>query len=226
MAMERKKPPARILRPPYETGTAERDATAGDKYHVDFGATHVDPIVGRLFGGPRGIRGPDGEFDARPGMTETQLYDEVARLNAGLPVSPVSQGIGRKPRRATEAARWVEILLNVPETRAQLLEAKASGAKLSPAFVRELMTFEHVVPAFPLPTEIERKTQEGLRSEATAARLKSGNAYHELSAQKVADLRRSREQAEGAERKLIDAVGRQLARVLEMKRSNWETKKR
>jgi hypothetical protein len=76
-----------------------------------------------------GILGPDGSFDARPGMTESQVYDEVAQLNAGLDPSKIkiSQGKGRKPGRATEAVRWVEILLNVPETRARLLAAKAEG---------------------------------------------------------------------------------------------------
>src|ERR1700729_580848 len=133
-AKGRASPPARVLRPRYPTGAAELAATAGDAYRVDVGGpTFVDPILGELMDGSqmvRGIRGPDGIFDARPGMTESQVYDEVARLNARIFVHPRSQGIGRKPRTAPLAARWVEILMNVPETHARLLAAKAAGIKL------------------------------------------------------------------------------------------------
>jgi hypothetical protein len=190
MATTRK--PARIL---------AREAKPGDKYRVAIGGREVvDPILSRRKDGTvkplltdmvYGIEGPDG-FEARPGLTKTAVDDLVARLNEGLPVSKEKRGIGKKPKRAEEPARWAEILLSVPETRAQLLDAKARGSKLSPAFVRELMTFHSVAgddgrplfggdghPGFPLPTD------------------------------------------EDAKRKLTHAVGKQLARVLELETVNW-----
>lgn len=172
MAAKRKpKPPRAIQPPPYgpgsRSGAEELAVTAGDLYRVAVeGPEIVDPILGKLIDASRmvrGIRGPDGKFDARPGMTESAMYDEVARLNAGLPVSKESQGIGRRPHYATEAVRWVEILLSVPETRTKLLAAR--GGKLSTDEVRGLMTYHDdkggpdIRKVFPLPTvkESERK---------------------------------------------------------------------
>ena len=193
---KQKPAPLRIMREDFPAMRAEKPAEKPKergRYFVDYeGPKGAD---GRILGpqmmqGIRDRENPD-QFDARPGMTDSQIFDEVARLNAGAPVSKVSQGIGRKLRPATEAARWVEVLWNVPETRARLQSAIDTGAKLSPEEVRELMMFQGIEgvqsfdkkgrpvghPGFPLPGTIED------------------------------------------ERKLLDAVSRQLERVLGIKRA-------
>jgi hypothetical protein len=226
MKKRRQAPPARILRPRHWTGAAELVATVGDKYRVDFDSTQVDPILGPIFVGPRGIRGPDG-FEARPGLTESALYDLVSRLNAGLPVSREARGIGKKPKYAGRPARWAEILLNVPETRALLLEAKASGGKLSPDFVRGLMTYHDdkggpdFRKVFPLPT-----AEPAPAKHVGNSRIENRQIKRQLDAERVAAETRRIELAEDEERKLVDAVGRQLARILEIERTNWRATKK
>jgi hypothetical protein len=215
--------PLRIMRKDFPTSrprTAELKATAADRWFVDYdGPKGPDGLIigSQMMHGIRDRKNSD-QFDARPGMTDSQLRDEVARLNTGAAVSPVSQGKGRKPRYATEAARWVEVLWNVPETRARLRAAIDSGAKLSPEDVRELMAFRCVeglpsfdekgfpvghYPGFPLPTITERNRQR-------AAKTRPGSEEN----------KKRRAVAEADERKLLNAVSRQLERVLGIKRTD------
>jgi hypothetical protein len=243
MAAKRKPQAPRAIPPRYPTGAAELAATAGDKYRVECdGPVIVDPILGPLIDGSqmmRGIRGPDGRFDARPGMTESQVYDEVAQLNAGLVPSKISQGIGRKPRYATEAVRWVEILLNVPETREKLLAAR--GGKLSADEVRGLMAYHDdrggpdIRKAFPLPTAAERKRQAAMRPPISNARPQTKQALRQieqLAEQQEAARQHEMEGAEEAERKLIEAVSKQLERYHGIgrkdgsRRNDWRTTKK
>jgi hypothetical protein len=231
MAAKRTPPPARALRSQYPTGTAELAATAGDQYRVVVeGPEIVDPILGKLMDASRmvrGIRGPDGKFDARPGMTESAVYDEVARLNASLPVTKESQGIGRKPRYATEAVRWAEILLNVPETRAKLLDMKARNSKLSPDAVRGLMAYHDdrggpdIREVFPLPTAAPAPPQP-----VDNARIENLRVKKQRDAERAAMEAQRVEKAQDHERKLIDAVGKQLSRVLGIERTNWRGTKK
>jgi hypothetical protein len=223
MSKPKKKPqkpaPPRVMRKDfYPTRAAELKATAGDRWFVDYDGPK--DAYGRIIGPQmmHGIRDRNtGHFDARPGMTDSQVFDEVTRLNAGAIVSPVSQGIGRKRRPATEAARWVEILWNVPETRTGLQAAIDSGAMLSPEELRELMIFRceglppfvddkgrpvgH--PGFPLPTITERERQRASKTRPDPEENKKRRAV-----------------AEADERKLLDAVSKQLERVLKIGRTD------
>jgi hypothetical protein len=137
--MSKRKPTQpRILRQQFKTGAAETAAYAGKLFDVDYdGPKDVD---GHYIGSQlqRGIRSPDGSFDPRPAATESAVYDEVARLNAGLPVS--KKGIRRTPKKAEPAAQWVEIFLNVPWKRAFLQECVRTDRALSLEDIRELRT--------------------------------------------------------------------------------------
>jgi hypothetical protein len=141
--MSRRKAPPRGLPPRHPTRMAELTATLGHRYFVDYdGPRDEDGFLG--FDMVHGIRDREtGRFDSRPGMTRSALYAEVAQLNAGLPVSAVAQGIGRKPRLLSPAVRWVEFLIDFEPTRAELNGALAEGRKLSMEYVRELMTYRN-----------------------------------------------------------------------------------
>jgi hypothetical protein len=183
---KRKAPPTRAIPRGYPTRATERAADAGKRY-----AVHRD--------GPRDANGhlgfdmvhgildrETGQFDTRPGMTRSQVYAEVVRLNAGLPVSRESQGIGRKPRVVPEAALWVEFLMDVDGTQAQLEGAVAEGRKLSRDDVRELML-------------------------STYCDIETGEPFHKFPSLQLPT-------AENAQRKLIDAVWKQLERALGLRR--------
>jgi hypothetical protein len=243
MAAKRTHRPRAVPPLQYGNRAPKLAAAAGDAYRMDAdGPTFVDPILGELMGGSQmmpGIRGPDGRFEARPGMTKIQLYDEVVRLNAGLPVSPVSQGKGRKVREAPEAVRWVEILFNVPETREKLLAAK--GGKLSTDEVRALMTYHDdkggpdFRKVFQLPTAEARKRQVAAKPPISNARpeTKQGLRQIEQLAQQQAAIRqREMEVAEEAEQNLVEAVSKHLERYHGIgrkdgsRRNDWRTTKR
>jgi hypothetical protein len=141
-------------------------------------------------------------FDARPGMSKSALYAEVARLNAGLPVEPKSQGIGRRTAVLKAPARWVEFLLDFDETRAVLRDALHTGRKLSLNDVHGLMTH---------------------RNSATGVDL---TKYKWLGAPNTVTF----ESLTPEQRRLIMAVAKQLQRVLGERlvdtRNDWRAIKR
>ena len=142
MVTKRKPPPARALPPQYPTGSAEHAATANDRYIVDISHKYdVDKPVS-IQPAPYWVIHDrvTGTRDARKGMTKSAVYDEVRRLNAGLPVSSVSQGKGRKPKIITPAVEWVEVLMGIPWKRAFLQHCMDAGTKLSLEDIRELRT--------------------------------------------------------------------------------------
>jgi hypothetical protein len=187
--MSRRKAPPRGLPPQYKTRAAELAATEADRYFVDYdGPRDADGFLG--FDMVHGIRDREtGRFDRRPGMTKSALYAEVARLNAGLPVSARSQGIGRKPRPTSPAARWVEFLMEFGPTRAELNDAQTEGRKLSREDVRELMTYHNA------------ETRVDLRR---------------FSVEKLGLQKLPTDPEE--EQRLLDSVSQQLARVLGIRR--------
>jgi hypothetical protein len=213
MAAKRKPKPPRIIPPKHPTGAAELAATAGDKYRAV-----IDGVQW-------GIRERDtGQFDARPGMTEGQVRDEVARLNKGLHVSPESQGIGKRPREAAGGAWWAQFLEDVDETRAVLERWKAEGRKLSPADVKYLMTYrdEHVDlrqyewlrPRLPTLVPPPPSPVRNIRVENLRAKRQIAAEHSDAEARRI-------KKAEDDERKLIEAVGKQLCRVWGLGRTNW-----
>jgi hypothetical protein len=141
----KRRPPLRPLESP---------ATDGQRFFVDYdGPRGADGLIinSQMF--PVICDRTTGTRDPRPGMTESARDAEVARLNAGLPVSNKSQESGRRPRYASEAARWVEVLRNVPEKRAVLQAALDTGRKLSADDVRALMTFPPELTWLRLPDD-------------------------------------------------------------------------
>lgn len=166
------------------------------------------------------INAETGERDLRPGMTESRVYAEVAQLNAGLPVSSESQGIGRKqpqPKaaQALTAAGWVELLMKRPETAPVLKDARDNGRRLSTAAVRELMTFhERLAPPrgvewLRLPTTLLTHQQD-----KSAARIEIIPLRKQREAEIAATERHRRSEAQAAEKRLIAAVAKQLNRVV------------
>jgi hypothetical protein len=213
----------RTIAPKFKSGTAERMATANARYVVDI--EELGPagdIPGRQLLGARGIRDrKTGRFDARPGMTKSQVYAEVARLNAGLPVSAVSQGIARKPRTvvAGSAGWWVEILTDAEPTRTILQDALDTGRKLSVDDVYELITYHDDAgvdfrASFPyLPTQKLTLPPRPIPdrpvvTEADERRHRAALAAHE------AECARLRQDAENAERTLVTSVLKQLTRAI------------
>lgn len=184
--MSRRKTLPRALPPRFKTRAAGLAATASDRYFVDHdGPRDANGHLG--FDMVHGIRDRETErFDARPGMSRSALYDEVAQLNAGAVVSAKKQGIGRSTRIApTPASRWAEFLMDFDGTRAILREAIAEERKLSLAEIRRLMTY---------------------RDE------ESGIDLAKVSLRKLGLLELPTDPDE--EQRLLDSVSQQLARVL------------
>jgi hypothetical protein len=129
-AKARKPAPVRAIAQRYPTGSAESAATAGNRYTVAIEGPKDSNGILIFDTAQHGIRDREkpGHYDARPGMTRSALEAEVARLNAGLPVSPVSQGKCGKPRPLPPAARWAEFLSAFDETR-EFLQAAIRRAR-------------------------------------------------------------------------------------------------
>lgn len=181
--MARRKAKPRPLPPRYSTRAKE--LAAPGRYHVDYdGPRDENGCLG--FDMVPGIRDRQtSHFDPRPGMTRSALYAEVTRRNAGKRVSAVAQGIGRKPRATPPAARWVEFLVDLDETRAILEGVIAERRSLSTDEVRELMT--HHNPGTGIDLRRVPLAKLGLQ---------------ELPADP------------GAEQRLLESVSKQLERVL------------
>jgi hypothetical protein len=181
----------------------------------------------------------------------SEVYDRVAQLNRpGGPTRGENQSWGRLNKATRQpavkskagaqrtAAEWVELLMNVTETRMILQAAIDNGRKLSPDDVRDLMMFRCVPGigddghlSFPLPTAIERRRQtESARAQPSSnARHETRQAIREvqLRAQAQSDIRRAAlDAAAESERKLMDAVSRQILLKLGIGRTNWKTLRR
>lgn len=205
-------------RPPPRGLPAEREAIAG-RYIVE--TSHKYDLTKPIDRQPAPcwviVNTVTGERDLRPGMTESRVYAEVAQLNAGLPVSSVSQGIGRKPKKAPPAAQWVQILMSVPWKRAFLQECINTGRALSLDDIRKLRTTNwdgqggtHVpewlevlgVPPRPAVTPAIVLTVKN-RAEAAKQGAARNNAEREYERQQTT---------------LDEAISQQLLRVFDIKR--------
>jgi hypothetical protein len=221
---KRRSQPTRLIPPNYPTGAAESAATAADRYYVDSdSAETVDlgdgrPILLRPFFGIRDRETK--QFDPRPGMTASQVHDEVARLNAGLPVSAVSQGIGRSSPTVVRgsAAWWAELLARTEPTRGVLQDAINTERKLSTDDVRELMTYHDDTGvdfrvSFPyLPTQ-----QLALPPRPVLGAITVISRRHAQMDEHKAECQRLQQAAEKAERILIASVLKQLKRTFGIK---------
>jgi hypothetical protein len=159
-----------------------------------------------------------GVVDQRIGFTARQVEAEVARLNAGLPVSAKSQGKGRRPRYAPLPSRLVEVLLDYPATAAVLQDAAANKRALSHDEVRNLFDM------FPRGTWLELPADEATAHDLVKAVRQQLN--------RTAGIRRG--MADGAGVKLNDArhEKRQLAAAerrrkgIDAEHAAWMKKKR
>lgn len=193
--MKKKRAPLqpRAIPPQYPTLNAElADTQHFPRFYVGF-----HPQLPPHTNGPRGIRdreNPD-YFDARPSMMPSALYDIVARLNAGESESAISRGKARKPRLQpnTPAARWVEFLLAVKETRSILQEWIETKRPVSLNDVRWLLTYRN--PETGLDFTRPVASSEFLRSPPATAYECLPPEY----------------------KRLVNAVAKQLQRVLDIR---------
>ncbi len=241
MAAKPRQSRPRGLSPQFVTGAAEREATADQRYVVDSDSEPPCYVI---------IDRETNTSERCPWTARSEVYERVAQLNrTGGPTRKENQSWGRlnkstrqpavKSKDPTQhtPAEWVEILMNVRETRAVLQDAIGTGRKLSPEDVQELMMFRCVpgIPAsghlgFPLPTAVERRRQAKAAhaQPVSNARHETRQALRELERrahEQAATNKRALDIAEDAERKLIDAVSRQLFLKLGIERTNWSRRR-
>jgi hypothetical protein len=181
----RKPAPVRAIAQRYPTRSAQLAATAGDRYYFDIEGPKDSRgfyIFDEAQHGIRDRENPD-RFDARPGMPKSALDAEIAQLNAGETVSPVSQGIYRRPRPLTPAVRWVEFLLNFDGTRKEIQKAIEDRRGVSLNEVHWWMTYRNketgvefsqikMLQAPPATALEDMDTDQRLLIEAVAKQLK------------------------------------------------------
>jgi len=129
MAAKRKPKSPRAIPRQFRSGAEEQAATAGDRFYFDLDDTRQFHVIRDR---------ETGEVFARPTLSRTECYHEVAQRNAGMPLNRVSQGKLLKSTRRikadpnaqlTNATEWVEWLMNNPPTVEALQSYKPTGQR-------------------------------------------------------------------------------------------------
>lgn len=218
-----------------------------DRYYVDVEGTKDNSGLDIPGTSRYGIRDSVTKvFDPRPTFTRSEVHHEVEQLNGRAPpASNASRGKLLSPMRRVKSdhpsqlspLEWVELLMRVTETQAVLQEAKVSRRKLSPKDVRVLMTHEALFASewLQLPTAAHQARVAAGKwkpppRKAMIENLRARRTVEAREAQQLQILRCKQrtagEEAEDAERVLIDAVSQQLKRVLGIERTNWRASKK